>query len=217
MKKIAVLNDAIEVADMLAAPLRGQGYEVMTALSSVDFEAVLNFGPGLIVLGVHRRAAAFDRPIRSLDADVFGVKPLMDMEHYPAISVIPILLVSTGIKERDLPTSVNYDAFLNLPEDAALYFPKVAELLETVKTRRMISAYVCPNCGSRMTYTTEPARDLFCPRCHTAVAVIDEERCLITEPGTDRTHAGTMDMLRPHAGDTSDQEEARAKGRQQPG
>lgn len=211
MRRVAVLDDVIEVADILAAPLREERYEVMTSLTSIDFEAIINFGAQLIILGVHRRVSAFDRPIRNLEADVFGFKPLVDMEHYPAISVIPIILISTGLKESDLPTSLNYDLFLVLPEDAPLYFPKAKELIETVKTRRQISQYVCPNCGSRLTYTQKPGKDLFCPRCHTAVVVIDSQHCLITEPGSHQSHPGSMDWLRPRKGGTSDQEEVRAK------
>lgn len=45
------------------------------------------------------------------------------------------------------------------------------------------------------------------------VVVIDEGRCLITDPGATEARPGSMDLLRPHAGETSDQEEARAKGR----
>lgn len=216
MRKIAVLNDVAEVAEILAAPLKGQSYEVMTAITSVDFERVINFGPELIVLGVHRRIAAFDRPIQNLEADVYGFKPLVDMEHYPAISIIPIILISTGLKESDLPTSLNYDSFLVIPEDTPLYYPKVIELMETVKTRRKLSAYVCPNCGSRMTYTVKPVRDLFCPRCHTAVVVIDEENCLIVDPGAHHSRPGSMAWLRPDQGSTSDQEEARARGHHRP-
>lgn len=213
MPRVAVLDDLVEVADILGAPLKGEGFEVMAALTSVDFERVLKFKPQLIILGVHRRVSAFDRPIRNLEADVFGYKPLVEMEHYPAISVIPIILISTGLIEQDLPTSLNYDSFLIIPEDAPLFFPKVKELLETVKTRRKISEYVCPNCGSRLTYTRKPVEDLFCPRCHTSVVVIDQENCLITDPGSHQSHPGRMAWLRPHRGDTSDQEEARAKDR----
>lgn len=217
MPRVAVLNDILEVANILAAPLRGEGYEVMTDLTAIDFERVLSFKPQLIILGVHRKIGAFNRPIRSLEDDVLGFKPLVDMERYPAISVIPIILISTGLLERDIPTTVNYDSFLIIPEDATLYFPKVKELIETVKTRRKISEYVCPNCGSRLTYTTRPAMNFFCPRCHTGVVVIDDQRCLITEPGSHHSHPGDMALIRPHEGDTSDQAQARATHRAHPG
>jgi hypothetical protein len=135
------------------------------------------------------------------------------MEHYPAINVIPIILISTGLEESDIPTTVNYDSFLIIPEDAPLYFPKVKELIETVKTRRMISEFVCPNCGSRLTYIVKPAKNLFCPRCHTGVVVIDHDRCLISDPESQESRPGSMDLLRPRKGNTSDQEEARAEQR----
>ncbi|MFN3429340.1 MAG: hypothetical protein ACK46X_05250 [Candidatus Sericytochromatia bacterium] len=216
MPRIVVLDDVLEVANILAAPLRGEGYEVMTDLTAIDFERVLSFKPQLIILGVHRRVEAFNRPIRQLEDDVFGFKPLVDMERYPAISVIPIILVSTGLQERDIPTTVNYDSFLIIPEDAKLYFPKVKELIETVKTRRKISKYICPNCGSRLTYTNRPAADFFCPRCHTGVVVIDERHCLITDPGAHASRPGDMALIRPREGDTSDQAQARATQRSQP-
>lgn len=213
MHRIAVLNDMLEIADMLATPLRGEGYEVLTDITSIDFERVLKFKPELIVLGLHRRIRAYDRPIESLEKDIFGFKPLADMEHYPAISVVPIMLVATGVQEKDIPTSLNYDSFLTIPEDAPLYFPKVKELIETVKTRRKISSYICPHCGSRMTFTARHELNLFCPRCHTGVVVVDEENCLITAPGAPNAKPGKMELLRPSHGDTSDEAETRATKR----
>jgi Zn finger protein HypA/HybF involved in hydrogenase expression len=209
MQRVAVLDDVLAVADILAAPLRVAGYDVLTDLTSIDFERVLNFKPELIILGLHRRIAAFDRPIQRVEEDLFGIKPLQDMEHYPAISVMPILLVSTGLKEADIPTSVNYDSFLIIPEEAELYLPKVKELIETVKTRRKISQYVCPNCGSRLVYT-KSEKDLFCPRCHTTVSVVDDKHCLVTSPGLFESKPCEMAAIRPHKGDTSDQAEERA-------
>ena len=216
MHKIAVLNDVLEVSDMLAVPLRDKGYEVMIDLTSIDFERVLAFRPELIILGLHRRVCAFDRPIKNLEADMFGFKPLVDMEHYPAISVIPILLLSTGIKEQDIPTSINYDSFLTIPEEATLYFAKVKELLETVKSRRKISAHICPHCGSRLTFTAAPAKELFCPRCHTSVVLVDSAHCLVTEPGELHSRPYDLSFITPHQGETSDQAEERATDRSKP-
>ncbi|MDB5098710.1 MAG: hypothetical protein JWM80_3131 [Cyanobacteria bacterium RYN_339] len=215
MSKIAVLNDVMEFANILAAPLKGEGHEMMCEVTSIDFERVMNFKPELIILGLHRRIDAFDRPIENIEADVFGFKPLVDMERYPAISVIPILLFTTGLKEQDIPTTVNYDSFLILPEDAALYFPKVKELIETVKTRRRISENICPNCGSRLTYTAKP-ENLFCPRCHAGVVIVDAERCLVTEAGEVNSKPCSMKAIRCRKGDTSNQAETRAIGRSDP-
>lgn len=196
MAKVMIIDDLQETIDLLAPPLIGQGHEVLTDVSPIDFERVMAFGPNVITLDLYRRQEAFDRPIQSVEADVIGFAPLVEMENYPAISVIPIILLGNCLQEKDVPTSVNYDLFLSFPRDVKLYFPKVIELAETVKGRRKISGYVCPTCGSRMTYSRARETDLFCPRCHTAVAIIDEESCLARNSEGEAI-ACSMQMLTP--------------------
>ena len=213
MRKIAVLNDIPEFARILAAPLREQGFEMMIEVASIDFERLLRFGPNLIILCLNRRLKTFNRPLKSIEEDVIGFKPLVEMEHYPAINIIPIMLVTTGLNEQDLPTTVNYDAFLTLPEDASLYYSLAAELVETVKSRRKISAFVCPHCGSRLTFTVAPARNLFCPRCHTGVVIVDDDSCLVTKPDDVTGSPAPMSAIRVRPSESSDQAAARAERR----
>lgn len=178
MAKVFILDDLQETIDILAPPLREQGHEVMTDVSPIDFERIMRFRPEVITLNLYRKLEAFDRPIQSVEADVLGFTPLVEMEHYPAISVIPIILLGNCLQEKDVPTSINYDLFLSFPRDATLYLPKVVEIASTVKSRRKISEYVCPRCGSRLTFTLNRENDLFCPRCHTAVAIIPPDTCI---------------------------------------
>ena len=52
--KILIADDDIELADLLAATLRGDGYEVCIALQSEEFrELVFQFKPDLIILDIH--------------------------------------------------------------------------------------------------------------------------------------------------------------------
>ncbi|MNY18142.1 hypothetical protein D3C86_1515000 [compost metagenome] len=154
------------------------------------------FKPDIITLDLYRRLEAFDRPILNIEADVVGFIPLVEMEKYPAVGIIPIILIGNCLQEKDIPTSINYDLFLSFPRDTKLYFSKVVEIASTVKTRRKISRYVCPNCGSRLTFTRNREEDLFCPRCHTAVAVIDHESCIAS--ASDGTQLPcTLDLLKP--------------------
>ncbi len=178
MAKVVILDDLQETIEILAPPLRAQGHEVLTDVTPIDFERIMRFRPDVITLELYRKLEAFDRPIRNIEEDVIGFTPLVEMEHYPAISVIPIILLGSCLQEKDVPTSVNYDLFLSFPRDVKLYFPKVVEIAATVKGRRKISDYICPQCGSRLTYTKEWQADLFCPRCHTAVAIINDESCI---------------------------------------
>jgi len=178
MAKVVILDDLQETIDILAPPLREQGHDVLTDVTPIDFERIMRFRPEIITLNLYRKVEAFDRPILTVEADVIGFTPLVEMEHYPAVSVIPIILLGNCLQEKDVPTSVNYDLFLSFPRDMRLYFPKVVEIAATVKTRRKISQYVCPRCGSRLTFTLNREEDLFCPRCHTAVAIINEKTCI---------------------------------------
>ena len=98
------------------------------------------------------------------------------MTSYPAIALIPMLVVGVGLFEAEFPLNLRYDLFLTFPDDMALYLPKVEELATLTKTRRRISTYVCPapGCGSRLAYVREPVRDLSCPKCGAGVALIDD-------------------------------------------
>ena len=178
MAKVMILDDLQETIDLLAPPLRDQGHELLTDVSPIDFERIMRFKPDVITLNLYRKLEAFDRPIRTIEEDVDGFIPLIEMENYPAIGVIPIILLGNCLQEKDIPTSVNYDLFLSFPRDVTLYFPKVIEIATTVKTRRRISEFVCPRCGSRLTFVQNRHDDLFCPRCHTAVAIINSETCI---------------------------------------
>ncbi len=178
MAKVMILDDLQETIDLLAPPLHAQGHEVLTDVSPIDFERIMRFKPDVITLNLYRKFEAFDRPIRTIEEDVDGYAPLIEMEGYPAIGVIPIILLGNCLQEKDIPTSINYDLFLSFPRDVSLYFPKVIEIATTVKSRRRISEFVCPHCGSRLTFTPHRQDDLFCPRCHTAVAIVDHETCI---------------------------------------
>lgn len=190
MAKICVVDDFQEYADMIAAPLRQAGHEVMTQVTEqgggLDFERMISFGPQVITVGLYRNHVAFNRHVQDIRADVLGYVPLTEMEKYPAINAIPILLIGSALEEDDIPTRVRYDAFLVLPRDIKRLISTVNELAN-LKARRRISRYVCPTCGSRLTFSSAAQeKDLFCPRCHTAVAIIDHETCIAKdEAGND--------------------------------
>lgn len=184
MSRIAILDDYEELGNLVASPLIKEGYQTMVETTPIDFEKLINFGPDVIDVHLYRREEAFDRPIRSVEEDVLGFRPLEEMQNYPAIGVIPIMLVGIGLRERDVPTTVNYDVFLTFPKDLKIYLPMIQELTTLEKTKRHISRYICPRCRSRMTYIREPIQDLFCPRCHTSVSLIEGDGCIAnTENG----------------------------------
>lgn len=196
MAKVAILDDLQETVDILAPPLVSQGHEVLTDIIPIDFERLMAFKPDLITLDLYRHERAFERPIQNIEADVVGFKSLVAMEQYPAVNLIPIILIGHCLQEKDIPTSVNYDLFLSFPRDIQQYFTKVEEIASTVKTRRRISEYICPVCGSRLTFTQNRTTDLFCPRCHTAVAIINQESC-IARGNDGRKIPCSLDILRP--------------------
>jgi hypothetical protein len=199
MAKVVILDDLQETVALLAPPLIGQGHEVLTDVAPIDFERIMRFKPDLITLNLYRSPDAFDRPIRNIEEDVVGFIPLMEMEKYPAISVIPIILLGNCLQEKDVPTTINYDLFLSFPSDVKIYFPKVVEIASTVKSRRKISRYVCPQCGSRLTYTQKRSDDLFCPRCHTAVAIVDTQTCIARTREGNEIPCDLATLRPPHA------------------
>lgn len=181
MAKVAIINDVALNARMMAVPLEEAGHEVIVEAEPVDFERIMRFGPQVVVLALWRQAHAIGHPIRSFAADVLGAGHVRAVEDYPALGLLPILIVGNSLKEEEVPCQgLSYDLFLTFPMDFNLYLPKVAELATKVKSRRKISPYLCPKpgCGSRLTYAFEPIRDLFCPKCHTAVALVNHDRCI---------------------------------------
>lgn len=174
MSRFAILNDYHEYAEMIAAPMRAAGHDVLLATSPIDWERVVQFGPEAVSVGLYRKREAFNRPVLDWESDVLGVATLHDIAAYPAIQVLPICLVGSALERSDVPTSVRHDLFLSLPEDIQGYLPKMEALTRKPKTRRKLSGYVCSRCGGRMVAHKQPAMELFCPRCHTAVSVIDD-------------------------------------------
>ena len=196
MARVAIINDHPQYLEMTAAPLRMGGHEVLTEVAPIDWERILNFGPDVVAFSLYRKPQAFDRPIHGTE-DILGWEALEQAEHYPAIQILPILLLADGLEEKDVPTSINYDGFLVFPRDFDRYVPLVEELASKVKTRRKISGYACPCCGSRLVFLKRPALDLFCPRCHTSVAIVDDHSIVYTPRGKEETTTGTLAQLAP--------------------
>jgi hypothetical protein len=197
--RIIVIDDFREYAEMTATPLRQAGHQVMAMASEegpLDFEQLIQYGPQAIVVGLYRNADAFDRPIGDWTRDVLGYTPLTQMEKYPAINLMPIMLIGGGVLETDIPTTLSYDLFLVFPKDIKLYVPKMEELVTMVKTRRKISEYLCPSCGNRLTFSKDQSKDLFCLRCHTAVAVVEGEDAVVLYP-SGRSERVPMEQLMP--------------------
>lgn len=213
MAKVACLKDFYEYAVMIAALCECGGHTAFKSQHPVDFEAVIDFGPDLVVLGLFRKRSAYNRPLVNLEEDVLGLATARDIESYPAIRVKPILLLGNGIEAREVPDWFHYDLFLFFPDDLPLFLPKVEELATRVKTRRTLSCYICPHCGSRLTYVHNAAKELFCPRCHTAVSLIPEEnRCLYTIGSTGDTRHCTLVEITPRKGESSADIQRRAEG-----
>lgn len=211
MAKVAAIKDFYEYALMIGCLCEHGGHTVLAQSPPVDFEAVARFGPDALVVGLFRKQAAFDRPIVDAAEDIFGLETAREVEEYPAMRMTPLLLLGNGIVEREVPNWFHYDLFLYFPDDMHLFLPKVEELALKVKTRRTLSGYICPNCGSRLTFSQKPAKDLFCPRCHTAVSIIDDRSCIYLLKGSGPSCPCTIDQITPRRGETSTQTRARAE------
>lgn len=196
MARVAILDDFPEYGEMLAAPLIASGHDVLIELTPIDFERILSFEPQVIVLGLYRKDTAFCKPISEAKTDVLGYQPLIEMESYPAVNSLPIMLIGHCLVEDEIPTKINYDIFMIFPRDISAYPKMVEYLAENIKKRRNISAYVCPNCRGRLTYLSNPA-DLFCPRCGTSVAIVEEKQCLYQTPGGVQRACELSDITAP--------------------
>lgn len=207
MARIVVVDDIEVFARMLAAPLKDAGHHVMVETMPIDFDRIVDFAPEAIVVGVGRQRNAIGKPIEEPERDILGYQALCLLEAYPALAIVPIALIGSCVLEQEIPTKLNYDLFLSLPHDGDLFIPKVKELALVVKTRRKLGAYVCPTCGSRMTYVHSPD-DLFCPRDGTAVAVIENEECRALGPNQ-KVIPCTMEKIRPPARPAAEPPESR--------
>lgn len=208
MARVAIIDSFQTIAQMLASVLGEAGHEVLTELIPVDFERLLHFAPQVIVVSLYRMNKAFDRPIECAELDILGYVPLVSKDRYPALSYVPTALLGTGLHERDIPEGADYDVFLSLPKDIDIVKVKVDELARKAMGRRKISRYVCPHCGSRLTYLTRPD-DLFCPRCHAVVAIIDDENCIYSPPNVvDRSIPCQVAQLLPSADTGSERSES---------
>lgn len=196
MLNIVLLNDHPMVLKALEVPLTEAGHRVLADVSPIDWDAVVRFKPQVIVAGISRSKEAVGRPIADPAEDVIGYRALMDMRQYPAITAVPIVVVGMGIGERELPVPTHYDLFLYFPDDMESFVPRIEEVTRTIKRRRLISAYRCPNpgCDSRLTYTRERDRDLFCPKCGSAVAVLDDDHAIWRGPRGQQEAAHLADM-----------------------
>jgi hypothetical protein len=216
MARVVAIKDFHEYAIMIGALCEAAGHEVYTTSPPIDFEQVVNFRPDVLVVGLFRRRAAFNRPIADPDADIIGLTSCREIEQYPAIKLKPILLLGNGIEELEVPSWVHYDVFLFFPDDMGLFVARLEELATLVKTRRQLSEYLCPSCGSRLTHTMSGPKNLFCPRCHTAVSILSETDCLYLPPGSRISCPCRLDDLTPRPGESSQSAHARATGRSVP-
>jgi len=195
MARIACLKDFHEYALMIGALAREGGHEVYVGNPPLNFEQLVDFNPQAIVIGLFRKRTAFNRPIEDLEQDVLGLETLRQLEDYPALRSIPLVILGNGIEENEVPTTLNYDLFLFFPDDMHLFLPKLDELTTKVKSRRKLSGYICPCCKSRMTYQGVHDQDLFCPRCGTSVAIIDEGVSCIARDPDGRPLACSIDAI----------------------
>jgi uncharacterized protein YbaR (Trm112 family) len=198
MSKFVVFDDFHEFGYMVAAPLLHAGHEVLVETledGPLDFERIFRFKPQALVLGLFRRVGAYNRCIIDWRQDIQGIEPLIEMERYPAVSVLPVAIFATGLMERDFPTSLSYDVFLTIPQDIRLYVSTMEHLVAESKSRRKIADFACPLCRSRLVYLTEPIINLFCPRCHASVAIADQETAYVMPSGARAAEAHPLETL----------------------
>lgn len=202
MGKVAVIKDYVEFAIMLGSLLESEGHQVLTASPPVDWDAVLDFGPDLTVIGFFRQRRAHDRPIEDFEKDVFGTETLRAIEAYPAIRVKPLLAIGNGVEADELPEDFRVDDFVYFPDEMCRFLEKVDTLAHSKKGNLRLSEYGCLVCGGRLSYPKSSKHELFCLRCHTAISLIDAERCIYQARSEGETLTCRLEQLRrPTPGD----------------
>src|SRR5690348_6364892 len=111
MSRVAAIKDYIEFATMIGGLLKSAGHEVWAATPPVDWDALLNFDPDVVVIGFFRQRTAYNRPIENFEQDICGVATLEAIDDYPAIRVKPILAIGNGVEPHEIPRAFRFDAF----------------------------------------------------------------------------------------------------------
>lgn len=194
MSRIAIIDGYRTLAQMLEAPLQSRGHHTQVFTPPLDAHELRRFAPDLMIFGLDRRQTAQDRPIQDPEEDITGFSQLLALSQYGPINMIPFLIVGDSIREDYLPEGIDYDLFLAFPDEVESYVERVEEVLHSVRTRRHISAYHCPTCGSRLTYKGRSSNELLCPKCHTLV-VLHDGRCVM-RTATGKPVMCSVDLLK---------------------
>lgn len=205
MAKVVLIDHYKPYADMMANPLVQAGHAVVIVTPPLNFERIIQVQPDVVSVAIYRQKCAFDRPIRDLERDITGYDVLRQLENYPAINALPIILTAIGLLEEDIPTSLQYDVFLTLPDDLAIYSTRVEELQKKPKGRHRISGLVCPVCQSRLVSVRGESKELVCPRCDTVVVLEEGEKALYMPPSSPgESFQVAIAELRPPRPDAAD-------------
>lgn len=194
MSKIAIIDGYRTLAEMLAAPLQARGHDTHVFTPPLDSHQLRRFAPDLMVFGLDRRQMAQDRPVEHPVEEITGFAELLELSTYPPLNLVPFIIVGDSIKEDYVPAGIDYDLFIAFPDEVETYVAKIEEVLRTVRTRRHVSSYHCPTCGSRLTYKGRTQSELFCPKCHTVV-VLTDGRCVM-RTATGKPTMCSVDLLR---------------------
>lgn len=117
MKKIAVIDDQVEITDLLKTILENEGYQVKVYNESKNvIEKLREYLPSLIMLDIHM-------------PEVNGIEVLKKIKEDKIIKNIPVIMLTVDGSPEEINTSISYGANSYILKPA-----KKEEILRVVKS-----------------------------------------------------------------------------------
>ena len=117
-KKVLIVDDETDIVEVLQMRVESAGYEAITALSGEDALKLISAGlPDLIILDV-------------MMPGIDGYQLFKAIKKYPGTARIPVIMLTARGNMRETFESLDADAFIAKPYDAAELMSKVRFLIE---------------------------------------------------------------------------------------
>lgn len=118
MAKIYTVDDYELYAEMFADMLRQEGgHEVRAVLSPLNLADLEAFDPEVVVVTLVRRLETLGHgPLVDFLAEVDGAKGLQGVVASQGARPRPIIVVSMGVRESEIPPALRPDVLLHLPQ-----------------------------------------------------------------------------------------------------
>lgn len=126
MAKVLCVNDFKLYSEMVSLLLhRKGGHDVRTEIVPFAVQEIEEFQPDVIILNLVRKMEALRSPLADFYSEVDGARAYRALAAHPSLSRYPIVLTAIAVEERELPKTLPYVAFIEVPG-------KLDQLLEII-------------------------------------------------------------------------------------